>query len=196
MFTQPVHRNNSKRTNHSGSGLTLAEVLVVATLMVLLLSLILGILLSSFRVSADGASKVELEQRLLLLAQRLTTDLKMASKSSVQVLGPSLSIHRRLKNPTLLAWDTDLVIYRLLDQGLERRVVPAPVTDRPFRPSSESEWQALLSAQAQEVRIFSDVSEFEVEVGKEALVTFSLLVTQGHRRGRVQRVVFLPQSGG
>lgn len=179
-------------------GISLVELLVASTLLLLLVSILFQLLASSWRVTAQGAARAELEQLSLVWGERMQRDLKLAARNSVSISETfDLAVHRRLETASLIAWQPELVLYHPSGEYLERRVVPLPSgAASPYRVSTLTAWQELKALRPLEVRRLPHLSFFEVVPSERSLVTVRIQLLSGGHKLSTERSVFLAQSGG
>jgi type II secretory pathway pseudopilin PulG len=179
------------------AGMTLLEILVAATIALLLFGVIIQLALFAIRVSRGGAERVELQQKVLVASNRLLADLQPASKGGVAMNTDqaALSIHPRRVTSQSVTWSPDLVLYRHIGTDLRRQLVACPRVDgRVYRPESPQSWMEVLGAAARETSKTSGVTRFAVALDTGALVRFELDLQVGTRSLTVQRAVALRQG--
>ena len=122
-------------------GFTLVEVLVAAALGSMVLYVIVALLIPALRVSGQGTTKVDLDQRAALIDERLTRALKSTTRAGVGRLpeGESpdplyLSVHPLLGTLTgsRQDWSRQLTVFvwkehRLREVELELPSDPPPI---------------------------------------------------------------------
>jgi hypothetical protein len=177
--------------------MTLLEILVAATVALLLFGAMIQLSLFAIRVSRGGAERVELQQKAMVACQRLLGDLQLASRGGL-AMNPdqaTLSIHPRRVTSGAVEWSPELVVYRHLEKELRRQLAACPRRDgRVYRPESPESWAEILGAATRETSRTSGVTRFAVGLDTGGLVRFELDLEGDARRLTIQRAVYLRQS--
>ena len=160
------------------SAYTLVEILIASAVGLMILGVVVNLLISTGRASSRGAAKVELQQKLLVLSNKLEADLSLANSASVAVDSTPtqtlLSIHRRVVDTSNVAWEPRAILYRGTDSLSRNEVELSPTPSGPFKPQDASQWSGLLSAPSKTSFHLKGLEHFEA--GLEANGLFRLRV--------------------
>lgn len=153
-------------------GMTLAELMLALGLSSLLLLLAVRLLVTGFRLSAQGAVRGGMQNQAVQGLQHLETDLRLTTAPALTVQPSSLALTRLngLTGLRTAIWETHLVIYGLRGEHLIRKTwPPAPpgvaLTFDPGRPSLADPpllAQLVSTNNGTERRLAQDVKAFSV----------------------------------
>lgn len=180
-------------------GFTLVEILIGSTVALLLLGVIADLLVNSTRVSVKGANQVELQQRAMIVGDRLANDLRTTTGGGLGVLPDGtdrtfVTIHPRKPEVGQVAWLPKIVVYAWSKPDLivfHYELSPAP-TDAFCPPLSTLTG---LSDSARKVtQQVGGVTGFDFVVETGPLAKFSMTFEKDGQTTSLQRVVLLRQG--
>ena len=179
--------------------ITLLEVLVSAGLAFLVFGLALTFLRTSMRVSASGTRDVELQQKMVLLNNRLSSDLRSVNKSGLGLDNSGgdsqLSIHSPSAASGIISWNTPVVLYSVSSGELRRREITLnPSPSEPHRPLSAGEWSQLLTQAHRTTLRLSDISLFQASLEPGPIVRVHLEFSKAQETLSVRRAILLRQG--
>lgn len=188
----------------SSGGFTLLEVMAAAGLGAMVLYVVLALLIPALRVSAQGTTKVDLDQRASLLEGRLTRALKKTTRAGVGHIGwdPDqderfLTVHPLLGSlsGSKQHWSGALEVFRWAGSRLQEIEVPLP-PPLPLKAVTlePSALQELLADDRAPSFVLEGVIEFDVVVHNGPQVDFSFVLEKGTQTLEVRRTVFLVNS--
>jgi prepilin-type N-terminal cleavage/methylation domain-containing protein len=96
-------------------GFTLVEILVASSIALLLLGVIVNLLVQSTRISLKGANQVELQQRAMMVGDRLANDLRTTTGAGLGAVDNAgekfITIHPRQAEVGPVGWQQKVVVY-------------------------------------------------------------------------------------
>lgn len=179
-------------------GYSLIEILIGSTIALLLLGVIVNLLVSSTRISVKGANQVELQQRSMIVGDRLVRDLRSTTGAGLTLLQDGatqyVAVHPRKAEAGPVAWLQELVVYEWTSPSLKTyRTELGTLPTEAFRPTlgdltslSESEKIVTLDIEG--------VTRFEIEVETGPLVKLGMTFEKGGQKAVLDRVIFLRQG--
>lgn len=180
------------------TGFTLVEVLVGATLALMVLGVILQLVISSTKVSGKATRRVDLQQKALLLNTRLERDLRLTAINGFEIQagtdGSMLSIHPRKNDLSAIVWESHTIFYELTGGRLWAKELPfAGPTNVGFKPQG-SQWSSLQSTPGRTTLRLDSVTRFEAVVQSGALVRLNVSLVDQDDHLDVERFILLRQG--
>jgi type II secretory pathway pseudopilin PulG len=177
---------------------TLVEILVASTIALLLLGVIVQLLVNSTRISIKGANQVELQQRALVVGDRLANDLRSTTGAGLGVLESSgdkwITIHPRKAEVGPIAWQDQVIVYHWDAPALYTyRFEPSPTPTDAYQPPL-SVLDSLTPASKIVTLDISGVSRMDLVVEPGPLVKFGMTFEKEGQKAIVDRVVLLRQG--
>jgi len=174
------------------------EILVAASMALLLLGVVANLMVSSGRVSRKGMTKVYLQQRMNRLNFDLQRDLGLSAPQGVAVgetVPTPISVHRRVMETSTVTWEPKVIVYHVTGETLRRDEVElSPAPTGPFKPTSPGEWSPLLS-DGDSSFLFEGLEEFEATLEANGLIRIKIALTSGSERLSTERLLRLRQGG-
>jgi hypothetical protein len=180
----------------------LVEVMVAASLGAMVLYVILNLLIPAMRVSTDGTTKVDLDQRATLLEERITRALKSTTHSGVGWVSDGndryLTTHPLIGTMTgsRQNWSAVLTVFKWSGSRLEEVEVNPPTNPAPvgaFAPGLAPDVLPLLE-DARPKFVLEGIPEFGVTLQAGPQVDFDFTLEKGTQKLKVIRSVFLVNS--
>ena len=175
------------RSGDKKDAFTLVEMLVAASLALILLSVVVQVLIPSLQASRKATTRMDLHQKALILNQFLEEDLKRATRSSVQFFSGVLSVHRRTTETARILWEEQIIAYEYAGGRLKRW--EEPLQESPPKPTT-----ATLPPSGRLRLDIGSVEAFQAEVGDGPLVSFEIQFVEGSEEFDWKRTMFLPTS--
>ena len=169
--------------------------LLASALALLLLGVAIRLLFASLSTSTASAARVELQQRSLVVSERILADLSFSSRGGVafQDSTSSLAIHPRRRDNGI--WSSEVVLYRCAPPELRRLTTPRPDPGpRAYRPNTPEQWLSLLTAPQKETYRTEGVSRMTATLGEGPLIQLTLEITRGNLSLTNQRALYLRQG--
>lgn len=149
---------------------TIIEVLVVASLLLLLFGLVLKVLVPAMRYSAEGNIRVELQQQGILTLNRMVSDLQLTVPQGITFKTSSPAAMAINKMGALSggypSWQGSVILYHYDDVGgilyWEEDTITPPTSAQPYR-LSPGELTGFISTAGGEERVLArNVTAFEL----------------------------------
>lgn len=189
----------SLRSDARPAGLTLVEVLVAIFLGSLVLYLLITLLIPALRLSSQGTTRVDLDQRGAIASNHLVAALRRTSRAGVAAADAGsvkrLSIHQLqgTLSGSRQNWSRDLTLFSWKNKVLQKRSYAlSNPPSRAVAPSLE-DLMAMPEESVPRLKI-EDVEEFEVTINPGPRVDFRLVFAKNLDILRLERSVFLVNS--
>lgn len=178
---------------------SLAEVLVAATLGLLLLGVLLRLFLLTLAASARHTDMTHNHQIATVLLSRLESDLASTGKQGIAMSPPEesgrLFVHPLDRDSGSLKWDRKAVLYEEFEGGLERSVVKLePPPTGPSTPVDQEGWEELAGGEKLGALRLENVSRFRATLESGPLVRVRFRVGQGEQAREFEKLHFLRQA--
>lgn len=179
-------------------GMSMLELLIAGGLFLVVLSVVFGFLIPSFRNSSRNGARIEMQQQASLAMDRLMIDLERSAPAAVTLLpspaqgqasGVAIQRLRGFSGGGLQEWESELVLYYWLPQSqrLKREIwraglppaLPVVLLDtRPSRITRQDLVDVINDGSASEQTVATGVIEFEVALAKPpAMQPFTIGLT-------------------
>lgn len=158
---------------------TLIEVIVASAIALMVLGVIIQMMIASGRVAARGQLIVELQQKSMILVNKLERDIHLTNKNGLAIdLTPAenrLFIHRKTLETSVVTWEPTAILYTLRQGVLRREVLTLnPVPTQVFRPTTPIEWTTVLGSPRQTVLELQGATNFTLTMENDSLARLNL----------------------
>lgn len=187
------------RGSRSSGAFSLVEILVGSTVALLLLGVIADLLVNSTRVSVKGANQVELQQRAMLVGDRLANDLRSSTGGGVGVLPDGadktyVTIHPRKPDVGQVAWQPKIIVYAWAKPDLtvfyyELSPAPSDATRPPLGTLN-----GLSDSVKKVTQKVAGVTMFDFVVEAGPLAKYNITFEKDGQSTNLQRVILLRQG--
>ena len=179
-------------------GFTLIEILVASSIALLLLGVIVNLVVQSTRISIKGANQVELQQRAMMVGDRLANDLRTTTGAGLGALDNAgekfITIHPRQAQVGPVSWQEKVVVYAWNSPNLQTYSFSLnPPPSDAYQPPL-SVLTGLGSSDKKVTLNIQGVTRFDFVVESGPLVKLGLTFEKDEQRAVLDRVVLLRQG--